>query len=121
MGDRYLWKFGWDCGRMGEVDGLFVASDKEIQNAIGKDVYFGEILGKHSEVYGVLDEDDLEKVNLDSVSTERVAKLLGDTWGGYNPLDYLRYECGECGNKFDEEDFDIELGICVCCRYSLEG
>lgn len=120
MSGRYLWKFGWDCGRMGEVEGLFVASDKEIQNAIGKDVYFGEILGKHSEIYGVLDDEDLAKVNLDSVSTERVAKLLGDTWSGYNPLDYLRHECDECGNKYDEEDFDIKLGICIYCRYNPE-
>ena len=77
---------------MGEVEGLFVATKNEIQNAIGKNVYFGEILGKHSEVYGTLDENDLEKINLDSVSTERVAELLGDTWSGYNPLEYINDE-----------------------------
>lgn len=87
--NKYLWKFYWDCGRMGEVEGLFIATENEIQNAIGKNIYFGEILGKHSEVYGTLDENDLEKMNLDSVSIERVAELLGDNWSGYNPLEYI--------------------------------
>lgn len=87
--NKYLWKFYWDCGRMGEVEGLFIATENEIQNAIGKNIYFGEILGKHSEVYGTLDENDLEKINLDSVSIERVAELLGDNWSGYNPLEYI--------------------------------
>lgn len=90
--NKYLWRFYWDCRRNGEVEGLFVATENEIQNAIGKNVYFGEILGKHSEVYGILEEDDLEKINLDSVSTERVAKFLGDTWSGYNPLEYIDEE-----------------------------
>ena len=87
--NKYLWKFYWDCGRMGEVEGLFIATENEIQNAIGKNIYFGEILGKHSEVYGTLDENDLEKINLDSVSIERIAELLGDNWSGYNPLEYI--------------------------------
>jgi len=87
--NKYLWKFYWDCGRMGEVEGLFIATENEIQNAIGKNIYFGEILGKHSEVYGTLDENDLEKINLDNVSIERVAELLGDNWSGYNPLEYI--------------------------------
>ena len=87
--NKYLWRFCWDCGRMGEVEGLFVATENEIQDAIGKNVYFGEILGKHSEVYGTLEENDLEKINLDSESTEKVAQFLGNTWSGYNPLEYI--------------------------------
>lgn len=92
MDNKYLWKFYWDCGRMGEVSGLFVATEDEINKSIGKEVYFGEILGKHSEVCGTLDREDLEKINLDSVSTERVAEFLGDTWSGYNPLKYIDEE-----------------------------
>lgn len=89
MDDKHLWKFSWDCGRMGEVEGLFVATEKEIEKSIGKNVYFGEILGKHSEIYGTLDMEDLDKMDLDTESVEKVTKLLGETWSGYNPLDYI--------------------------------
>ena len=33
---------------MGSVEGLFVADEEEIQRNMGMQVYFGEILGKHS-------------------------------------------------------------------------
>lgn len=31
-----LWSFYWDCGRQGEVEGLFKATREEVENAIGK-------------------------------------------------------------------------------------
>jgi hypothetical protein len=34
--------------------------------AFGKEVYFGEILGKHSEVSGTLEEGEIKKLDLDS-------------------------------------------------------
>lgn len=88
---RYLYRFLWDCGRQGHVEGLFVASELEIEKVIGKTVSFGEILGKHSEIDGVIARDDIEKVDLDSGTVEKVAKILGDTWSGYNPFDYVDY------------------------------
>jgi len=60
-----LYKFMWDCGRMGDVEGIFAATDEVIQNAIGKRVYFGEILGKHSEIYGDLGDGDLTELTDD--------------------------------------------------------
>lgn len=87
--EKYLWKFGWDCGRQGEVKGLFVATESEINNIIGKPVYFGEILGKHSEIYGTIDDGEITKMDLDSETVEKVAAILGETWSGYNPLHYL--------------------------------
>lgn len=86
----FLYKFYWDCGRQGEVTGLFAADQKDIDAAMDKQIYFGEILGKHSEVYGTLEEVDLEKLDV----PEHVVKILIDAVGdnniaGYNPLDYL--------------------------------
>lgn len=37
-----LYSFYWDCGRMGNLDGLFVAEESTVESAIGKEVYFGE-------------------------------------------------------------------------------
>ena len=86
---RYLYEYYMDCGRTGEVEGLFVATEEEVKSAIGKEVYFGEILGKHSEVVGELEESEFNKVDIDSESVEKVALKLGRTWSGYNPLEYL--------------------------------
>lgn len=86
---RYLFEYYMDCGRTGEVEGLFVATEEEVKSAIGKEVYFGEILGKHSEVVGELEESEFNKVDIDSESVEKVALKLGRTWSGYNPLEYL--------------------------------
>lgn len=100
MEERYLWKFGWDCGRQGYVEGLFVATESEVNNIIGKEVYFGEILGKHSEIYGTIENGEIEKVDLDSETVEKVSLLLGDTWSGRNPLEYI--------DEDEEDDCDEE-------------
>jgi hypothetical protein len=78
-----LWSFYWDCGRQGEVKGLFKATKEEVKNAIGKDVYFGEILGKHSEVYGTIEEGEIELVS------DNPIEVMNATESGYNPLEYL--------------------------------
>lgn len=88
-----LYTFYWDCGRMGDVEGLFAASQDEIDKAVGKRIYFGEILGKHSEIYGTLDVGDLTKLDV----SEDIVAILVDAVGrtnisGYNPLDYLPEE-----------------------------
>jgi len=107
MEQRYLWKFYWDCYRNGDVEGLFVATETKIKQAIGREVYFGEILGKHSEICGTLDECDIEKIDLDSETVERVTKVLGETWSGYNPLLYLcEEEEDDCDEDYDDEDED---------------
>ena len=56
---KAIYEFYWDCGRQGEVLGTFIANKAQVEAAIGSEVYFGEILGKHSEVHGTLDNDDL--------------------------------------------------------------
>jgi hypothetical protein len=85
-----LYKFEWDMGRQGTVDGLFLAASEDVDKAIGKKVYFGEILGKHSEVYGTLDIDDLTLVT----ENPAVIKIFQDykLSSGYCPLDYIEEE-----------------------------
>jgi hypothetical protein len=116
--ERYLWKFFWDCGRQGDVSSLFVATEEEIADAIGQSVYFGEILGKHSEVSGTIDEGEITKIDLDSETVEKVAAILGDTWNGRNPLHYIQYECRICGDSYSSDEYsdDSHLQDRVC-RY----
>lgn len=85
---KKLYSFYWDCGRMGNLQGLFIAEESEVQKILGKEVYFGEVLGKHSEIYGTVDDNDIEIVSEDREKVEWLENLLGSTVSGYNPLDY---------------------------------
>jgi hypothetical protein len=85
-----IYEFFWDCGRMGEVGGTFIADSNLVDKAIGKQVYFGEILGKHSEVYGKLDESDLVLKTQDQGFIAKFEDIMGEGYStSYNPLDYI--------------------------------
>jgi hypothetical protein len=88
---KVMWKFHWDCRRMGTVRGVFVATEAQVKAALGKRVYFGEILGKHSEVFGTLEEKDLARVTDDQAFIAK-AEEYGIASNGYNPLEYLSEE-----------------------------
>ena len=85
-----LIQFHWDCGRSGHVEGLFVSTPKALLEGIGQHVYFGEILGKHSDVYGRLEAGDLKLVTDDAELISKLVGYLGRSVSGYNPLDYMR-------------------------------
>jgi len=91
---------------MGDVDGLFFAHEDEIDEAIGQEVYFGEILGKHSEIHGTLEEKDIERLDIDGLTLQPLYDICGTTISGYNPLSYI--SCNNC-------DSDVEL--CECRKY----
>ncbi|MGI9526986.1 MAG: hypothetical protein ACR2MS_07760 [Weeksellaceae bacterium] len=86
-----LWKFYWDCGRMGSIDGLFLASSKDVENLFEKRVYFGEVLGKFSEIYGTIKERNFKEIEVDAATIEALSKY-GPTLCGRNPLDYYEEE-----------------------------
>ena len=94
-----LYRFCWPQRRGGDVEGLFVEDSDVVENAIGSDVYFGEICGKHSDVYGTLDEEDLTVVSEDQEKIEWLVDILGRSISGYNPFDYI-----EDQDELDEEE-----------------
>lgn len=93
---RVLVRFHWDCGRQGDVEGIFVTTKEELERNYDKSVYFGEILGKHSEVYGTLDRKDITVESEDQDFIDQLVLILGTHIGGYNPLDAI--------NSDDEEE-----------------
>lgn len=82
---KKLWKFEWDS-LYSFLGGLFVATDEEVQNLIGKEVWFGEYDGKHSEVHGTIEEGEITLVSENPV----VVEAVGDF--GLNPLEFLENE-----------------------------
>lgn len=89
---RKLYSFELDWGRMGSLDGLFIADEKEVADAIGKTVYFGEALGKHSEVEDEMTEEMFEAIDLPEDVLNILEQKIGITLSGYNPLDILAEE-----------------------------
>jgi hypothetical protein len=55
---KKLYKFYLDCGRMGELEGTFVAKQEELEKYYGKTIYFQECLGKHSEIKYIINKED---------------------------------------------------------------
>ena len=83
-----LYLFRWDCGRMGFLDGLFIAYEAEVERLIGKEIYFGEVLGKHSEIYGVLEKEHITAISEDQATIATLKKHgRHGTICGHNPLD----------------------------------
>lgn len=100
---KKLYKFTLDCGRMGAVEGLFIAAPEDINDAIGKEVYFGEILGKHSDIYCTFDTKYLSVISEDQEKIKWLEGILGKSVSGYNPLDYLQ-ENEEPDYNFEEDE-----------------
>lgn len=92
---RSIWRFWAGFGRMGHLDAVFTATDREIENAIGETVYFGEVLGKHSEIFVTLEEKHFTKISSSYASFFEALKLKT----GHNPLDYLR----DLDEEWDDE------------------
>lgn len=84
-----LYSFYVDCGRMGSLDGLFIATQEEVTQAIGKEMYFGEVLGKHSDVQGTLEAHEITLVSDDREKVDWLLGLCGHSVSGFNPLDYI--------------------------------
>ena len=88
---KALYEMDIDCGRMGNVTGLFVADKETVEQTIGKYIYFGEVLGKHSEVSGALEEADLTIKSEDQDFITKLVEIIGsNNISGYNPLNYLQ-------------------------------
>jgi hypothetical protein len=108
--DLKMYSFYFDCGCMGDLDGVFFATPEEVKAAIGDRVYFGEVLGKHSEISGTLDADDVE---LHDIPPEDLAVLLrhrAAIESGHDPLS-ARY-CHGCGDLGERLNLS---GICPAC------
>lgn len=96
MDNINLYTFFLDCGRSGSVEGLFIATEEEVQETIGKSIYFGEVLGKHSELIHTLKKEDVKIISQDQEKVEWLEKLLGRSVSGLNPIAIYQDNFSEC-------------------------
>lgn len=76
-------------------------NDSSFEKIIGLDVYFGEILGKHSEVSGTLAREDFAVVTEDQEFIQKWLDL--EINAGYNPLHYI-CSCPKIDCFYHQED-----------------
>lgn len=99
-----VYKMSFDCGRQGILTSVFVAKKSHVRYLIENkiEVYFGEVLGKHSEIYGPIDETGLKLITED----QKVIDLIvdHDLQTGPNPLDqtFINWEHGQEDENFSE-------------------
>ena len=62
---------------MGDVSGLFICNKQDLEKIEGKEVYFGEILGKHSEISGTISADDFVIKTEDQEFIQKFIEIMG--------------------------------------------
>jgi len=88
MGRKYIYKFLVDCGRRGNIESTFIATEEEVGGLAGKSFYFYEPFGKFSEVVGQFKEQHFSRVECDE-STVSVVESLGILPTGHYPFDSI--------------------------------
>lgn len=98
---KAIYRFYADCGRKGSLEGVFIATKQQVRKLISSEiqVYFGEVLGKHSEISGAIKKKDIVFLTDDSHAVEVVEKY--NLTNGFNPFNYTSV-------NFEMEGVDLD-------------
>lgn len=96
-----VWRLAYDCGRMGDIESVFVATEKYVKDMAGHAYYLGEVLGEHSEI-----EIDVEEQDFECLSSDPAVVAWVEERGpfGYDFVT-LYHDVEECG-ELDEDRCD---------------
>ena len=113
---KALYKTDVSFGRMGDIEGVYVATDRQVAACEGMDVHLGEVLGKHSEVSFRYEscEPMTRVLTDDPKAVELMEKVFGTpealdrgqpvTVSGYNPLTTIAEDLYYNSYPEDEDD-----------------
>ena len=85
---KYIYKMFISCGRQGDLESTFIATEEQINQLVGKEAYFSEPFGKFSEVSGTYDAENFTRIDCDE-SAVAVVESLGILPTGFYPFDYV--------------------------------
>jgi len=109
-----LYRLNIAMRRSSNLTGVFIAPKAHVKYLIesGIEVYFGEVSGKHSEVYGPIEEKELTLITDD----ENVIKTVFDykLESGLNPFDYGLI-------NFEERDRFEDLTVGEIIEHKING
>lgn len=97
-----------EIGRYHDIQGIFLATDEEVEKLIGTELYLGEIAGKHSEVTVEVTKNDIILVTDDALPVEIFRRYRLSN--GVNPFDYIpeeEYDGDDDSDNNNIEDDDI--------------
>jgi hypothetical protein len=117
--EKAIYKMEASFGRMGNLEGIFVAEKQYIDYLLKHEVeiYFGEVLGKHSDVSGSLEQHEIKLVT----DKEDFIKMFEEHGmnSGHNPLYYsILYSSVE--NEENEGMYD-DWTVYDYIHYKLTG
>jgi hypothetical protein len=98
-----LYSFCWSGFRGGRIESVFIADETEVERLIGREVRFGEILGKHSEVTGTIEANEIEMRSENPELIEWLLSIFGPTICGYNPIYYSGIDDEEYCEEGEEQ------------------
>lgn len=81
-----LWRWSFDS-RGGTLESYFTATEEEVQGILGETGWFGEVLGKHSDVSVRFTREQFDVISEDSAFVESFKEIIGST--GYLPFAVL--------------------------------
>jgi hypothetical protein len=94
INEEAVYKLNFSCGKQGDLTGVFIAKKNHIKILLENkiEVYFGEVLGKHSRIYGKIEEKNIELVSdssevIDVIKTHKLEN-------GFNPFEYRAINTG---------------------------
>lgn len=111
---KKIYRFYVDMHRMGEIESVFIADEKKVNALIGKEIEFGEILGKHSDIILELKKEHL-KIVTDDQEKIKIVESLNILPTGYCPFFY--YTCVDCGEPLDPESENDTCRECIKLLY----
>ena len=84
---KKLFKFYENCGRMGDLSGIFIAEQEDVDKLLGKEIWLGEVLGKHSGISVTIDADSITALTDDQDFIEKFEEF--GCASGIDLFDYL--------------------------------
>ena len=105
-----IYKFNSDRGRHGNISGVFIEEAHYVEYLLKSNiqVYFGEVLGKHSNIYGPIYEGEITLSSDDPGAVKVVQEL--DLSSGINPFycNVVNFDYDEAGiDKIGEDDMTV--------------
>jgi len=98
-----IYRFNFDCGRDGNLLGIFVSTPDDLEKRYGRELDFGYALGKYSEIYGELEPRHVTLVTDDPKAVAIFEKYKLET--GRTPFN--DYSVDE-DQDIDDEDISEE-------------
>ena len=84
-----LYRFKWKSYQLNPLEGLLIATPPQVEQQIGKFVYFGDVFGTTQRYYGWLEAEDFEVLPVPLNCVIELRESLGERVGGVYPFDYI--------------------------------